>query len=594
MTTSTSSVVDTPHAEAVARETRRLRWVLPLMAVILAAFCGPTLARHVNASRDHWRFNDDAGQQVWPFLRFGDPNLFRRDLTADYYLACFPLGYQSLYAAGATVVDPRTLSKVLPYALLAILAAAAALAAGRLRGAAAAWGAVAFCLAAPVFLGRMAGGLPRSFAFPLYALLAAALVSGRPVLLATIACAGAAFYPSVGVVAGIALAILLLLYPARLRGGAARWGWPARLVLLTVTAGAAILIVLPTHRWASRFGPLLRPADVARYPEIGPGGRYADDDRPHGFRTPATWINYARAPLAGLGGAWEARRGWLDEPMRQIPLYLKAGLGTVGFALLARRDDRARRLLALPAAVVVAHLLSIPLTPHLYLPSRYLTYPLAALAVIIVPAGWATLGERLVRAGPREAARWVGVFVGCGVFLCVFTFGAAKLAGIKHCVTQHRKTYAFLTALPPDAVIAGWPTDMDDVPYLTGRSVLISREGHQAFHAKYADEMRRRMGAVIDATYAPAAPDATGPSPLARLRDGFGVTHFILNRSRYGEPALADAAYFKPFDERIRAVRASAGGAEAAALRAVGEAAVFVDGDWIVLDLSRLPGAEER
>ena len=337
-----ASIASPGFGKTARRPGRGRRGVVLLMALSLLLLYGPGLAVHVSRSMDPYRFNDDARQQVWPFERFRDTNLFRGDRAADYFLACFPPGYKALYAMAAQVMDPRALSKALPYFLLAGLCAAAGFAAARLQGKWAAWAVVAFCITTPIYLGRMGGGLPRSFAFPLYALAAAALVRGRPMLLAVVVCAGAAFYPTVAVVGGLTLAAWLLVLPARHRGQAADWPFGRCAVLLVLTAGATVVLAVPVLKAAKPWGPVLRPGDVPEYPELGPGGRYGDEDRAVGLLSRTNLLNYVRAPMAGLGGPWEADDGLYAAPRQGVVPdgAGRRGAGRVRVALPGRCSAR--------------------------------------------------------------------------------------------------------------------------------------------------------------------------------------------------------------------------------------------------------------
>src|SRR4030095_9403306 len=100
-------------------------------------------------------------------------------------------------------------------------------------------------LGVAIFVFTMVGGMPRGFGFPVLALTAAALVYGKPRLLATIVCVSAAFYPPVAIQAGIALAIWLFVLPASDRGGAADWGFSRRVRLVVVAASISALVLVP-------------------------------------------------------------------------------------------------------------------------------------------------------------------------------------------------------------------------------------------------------------------------------------------------------------------------------------------------------------
>src|SRR5215216_2132278 len=157
---------------------------LLLLIGALALLFGRTLIRHVLSSANPFVANDDMRQQIYPFFRFADPQLFPDDLAARYYLDSYPLGYRLFYAWLARVYDPAVVSKVVPYLLFAMLLIAVGAAAYRLGGWMCAWFSLVFCLSSPYFLARVAGGLPRSFGCALLACALAMLIYGRIDLLA--------------------------------------------------------------------------------------------------------------------------------------------------------------------------------------------------------------------------------------------------------------------------------------------------------------------------------------------------------------------------------------------------------------------------
>jgi hypothetical protein len=149
---------------------------------------------------------------------------------------------------------------------------------------------------------------------------------------------------------------------------------------------------------------------------------------------------------------------------------------------------------------------------------------------------------------------------------------------------------AYVRTLPKDALLAGFPTQTDDIPLLARRRVLISREAHQVFHEGYLLEMRRRMAALVAAYY------ATDLGPVERLRDALGVTHLIADRQHYGD---APPRYFPPFEADMQAAWRTAR-VRGAVVPTLPRA--YDDGRWLVVDLrsvgpragSTPPGAAPR
>lgn len=533
-------------------------------------------------------------QQVVPFLR--GPGGMPADVITDYYLACMPLGYRAMYRTAALAVDPAAFSKALPYALLAVVLAAVAVAGHGLAGRAGAVLAAATVLASDAFLERMVGGLPRAFAFPALALAAAALVAGRPWWLAATAVGAVAFYPPAALTAGLALAAALVVLPARDRGTAAVWPARRRLLVLAGTAAMALAVHSPTALTCARFGPTLSPADEAAYPEIGPGGRYAADDRapfpafaPHAVAAVARMFPGAAAPpgapATGPGGA------------RTRPVIaVLAGVLGAGLAWQAWHRSSGRRLLALGAAAVAAHALARALAPHLLPPDRYVAYPVPVLAACAVPAAalaTASVAVRALRAawpaswmasGNAGLARTVQrLAAGLGLgFLALAGGRVSADAGWGVRVSPATDLYRAIAALPADALVAGWPAGaVDSVPYLARRRVLLAFETHQAFHRGYADEMRRRASALFAAYFA-----ATW-GPVAHLRDAFGVTHLLVDVAHLSGPS--PPRYFAPFDDAIAAAWTE-GRRRGFVLASPPRAAIgFAEGSSVLLDLRALP-----
>jgi hypothetical protein len=147
--------------------------------------------------------------------------------------------------------------------------------------------------------------------------------------------------------------------------------------------------------------------------------------------------------------------------------------------------------------------------------------------LLLLPAGAGALvrGRSVagIRIGPRATA----------LVIVAFSLSPALLLGGRgtrnaelniRIPESERPLYEFLSGLPPDVLIAGWPGHaIDNVPYISARRILMSFETHLPFHEAYVRELRRRMTLLTDAYF------ATDVSPVLRLRDELGVTHLIVD-----------------------------------------------------------------
>jgi hypothetical protein len=549
----------------------------------LALLFGPGVVEHARFAADRWHFNDDARAQIPPLLRYADPRLFRGDYIADYYLAGLPRGYWLVHRIAAPWVDPRTVALAIPYAALLVLVWALAATAWTLAGPPAAWAAAALCLSTDVYMQRLAGGLPRSLGFPLAGLALLALVRARPWALCALTILGAAFYYPVALLVGIVLALHLLVAPAAWGGCRRPWPFSRRCALLGVTAAVSALLLLPVVVAMVPFGLPLTHADVARYPEAGPGGRFTSLNLPVRGHVLEQTLGYAVRPLVSHGPAWHAGLRELGRS-RGAQLVLPAaaaGVIATGYALLLASSEAARRLLLLVGGALVAHEVAFAAWPSAAAPERYLAHGFLLLGPVLLPASLTALAVRLW--GRRPTATAVVVVGVVGVLLLLSGGRGPGHAGLSQPVpVGQRPLHEFLAQLPPSALIAGWPDDvLDNVPYLTGRRILVGFEPHLTFHRGYASEMRRRMLALIDAYF------ASDVGPLRRLRCDFGVTHLLVNREHY---AGSWPTYFRPFD-RVVAEAALGLATTPATLRQAARAAVFEGGPFLVLDLARLDDA---
>lgn len=602
METPTSAAPATrPVARPIIPPVGSRRWPGLLVLALMGAFFLPLYVRHAVLASDPSTLNASARQQFWPLLRYYNDQLFHSDPIADYFVASFPVGFKAVYMTAGSLIDPRLLGRILTYVLLGITAFAVARAAMRIRGPAAGWGAAALCLGATLYLDRMTGGLPRAFAFPFLAVGMLALARGKPLLMAGVVALSAGFYPVVSVVTGLALAVWLLLFPAAMRGKAETWSFPRRLLTTAVAGALAIAFVLPTMLAVAQWGPTLGGASADEYPELTEGP-YQSEDRSTGAFSLQALKNFAEAPLAGLGGEWNPGDTELQRSPRQIALMVLLALGVAGFALLVRPSPPARRVLLLPAAAIAAYLLAAMLAPWLYLPARYQLFPLAIAALVIVPSGIAHLATVVIKHRDQRRTQALVMFATVGLFVLIFAGyryapgespvirpGPLATAGLDTRPSEHGEAYRFIAALPPRSKIAGWPADLDGVQYFTGQGALATRDGHQTFHRDYADLMRKRVQAVIDALY-----DSSARS-LVRLRDEFGATHIVISRDLYG-PKPPD--YFAPFDKYVKESHATLAGQKPAALREADRAAVypptrdadrtFANENWLILDLNRI------
>jgi len=556
--------------------------------LLLVVIFLPALSAHWRLSMDPYTFADDVVQQVVPFLKYHDAELFRDDYSADYFLSAVPSGFRVLYATLSRFLDPLIFTRGIHFFLLFLVLVGVSLSAYRLCGATGAFVAVAFCLSADIYLFKMAGGLPRAYAYPISSLGVAALVWGRIRLFAAMTLVAAAVYPLMAVVFGMSLALTLLVLPGKDRGEGAAWKLPKRILLLAAVAFMTALLALPPVVRLKPYGPAVTSADVREFPEAGTQGRFLRTDRPpfdgffraFGDAAPTAFLSSGEAFNEKLRDFVLSDNKDAAFAMRNVVYEVTTLLFLLGAYPLLRNSEGARRLLMLFVGVWASHLLSRAASPLLFIPDRYTAYTVPLLIAITLPATMGSLGWYLGKPGER---RWVRPFLALalgGLFLFLLGGKGSPDAGLKvHIPEESRPLYEYVQTLPKDSLIAGMPRgEVNYLSYLSRRRVLVGFETHQAFHAAYALEMRRRMKAFIEAYY------ATNMKPIRSLKETFGVTHLLVDRKDFKRIPR----YFQPYQKPIRRgfKRARREGSQLLRLLDMPGARTF--GNVVLLDLSRL------
>ena len=221
-------------------------------------------------------------------------------------------------------------------------------------------------------------------------------------------------------------------------------------------------------------------------------------------------------------------------------------LAGVLLGVILRRRFRAWRelaglFLAGGALFLVAHALLF----RLYLPGRYTLYswPLALLLLAALNA--VPLLEAPLARLPRALAGWRGaavLIVGVSLLLGAVLMKEGRTRG-----PERRRVLEAVAALPKDALIAGVPCDLDDIPLSCRRSVLASRELALPYYTAYYALVRERIFASLEILM------ASDPETARRIAGAYGVTHVLVLRDLY-DPKRGPALLMERYRQRLRAL----------------------------------------
>lgn len=579
---------------------RHWPWVAMPLAWLLVF--GPGYAHYVAHSFDPRVLTDDTRIVLPNFYRFADSGLFRGDKIGRYHSDGTPDVFRAIYAVAAQFGDLVLFSKILAHCAWLATLAGVFVTVLRLGGKAAAFVAICLCLSTDIMLDRIAGGLPRAFAFPVLAWMAAALAYGWPRALALLVVVGACLYPPLAPLGGACLALVLLVLPKQDRGYASEWSLRRRIAVLALTGAATALISAPLALRMKPYGQLIRPAMVAEFPEIGRGGRVGATNRavPPPFFEEATAL--AKRTVFAEG---EDLVPALKKPLRHAPTRRDLALtaltlaGLIGYARFGLRTANAgaRRLCTLGIVSFLGYVLGTWLNPALGPPQRFAHFPVPLLVLIALPV--AALGacpRRWFAPDGVPGVKAGALVLGVGVLL-LGCFGSRDPldSGLEVTVySAERKALRAIAKLPKRSVIAGWPYGtLDHVPLLTKRTTLISYQTYQPYHTRMTLRMRERMRAMLDVYFQPESPDLNA---LRKLRDKFGVTHFLLDKVQLQRPPRN---VFNPLgkdvETRVRSWRMLPRSERRMKNRSkLRRAMVFEDAQFAVIDLKKLDRGKKK
>lgn len=214
--------------------------------------------------------NDDARTIIFPFHRYGEAGTLADDPIANEMLSAVPWGVRALYLAFVPLVDIYWASKLVQLVALGVLAWAGVVLAGSRRAGPAAGALLVFLILHTWYsTERIAGGLPRAFGFPCFALWLAGVTAQKrvPRFLAPVILSLS--YPSIMNLILAAEGFLAL------RGaGRVSWGVIARrLRRYAVVVGVCFVCVLPAAMGSADRGPIHTLEQAKKEPAFGRSGR---------------------------------------------------------------------------------------------------------------------------------------------------------------------------------------------------------------------------------------------------------------------------------------------------------------------------------
>lgn len=491
---------------------------------------------------------DDATQQIYPFHEVATPGLFAGDIITDVmkgYLA--PLHYWICYGVTWLTGDPIMMGH---WVMLIQVVGAAGLLFAAVRGMAgsvAACAAVTWMLHSRNMMQRLTGGLPRGWSPAIFAafLLCASRGSHRG-MLCTIG-AGILLNPPATLVVALAYGGLLV-WRAVCGEQTQRRGYRRKLFNYALLAPFFALLTLTVIHRPAQIGQMVSLSVAEQMPEFA---------RPEG-RFPFLPFFPASEEIRRFG--FEA---FVNRFYRADPTFRQLVPALVGISLLVFAGIGAmRRRVTIPAeiaffglAALSVYFLSRIFAFWLYVPNRHLQIPMAIFFIVALTVGvWRALhcagsGVADVR-NTRIRPAWPSLLgLICLASFVVYGSGSGLYgdANFNYRRDKHGEVTAWLREnTPPQALVAGHPTHIDDVPLFAARRAYVTTEVAHPFYTRYYAEMKRRLEVVLRAHYSATLEE------LVALLEPEGVDYFVFKRAEFYPEVLEKATYYPPFQPLVK------------------------------------------
>ncbi len=485
--------------------------------------------------------NDDARTVLIAFHRYGQAQALGSDPIANEMLSLVPWGARALYLLFVPLVDVYAATKLVQAVAFGILLwAVVLLARSRRAGLGAAALLLFLVLHTPFAVDRIAGGLPRAFGFPGFALWLSGVLTQRRIPRFSAPLILALTYPSVMNMILAAEGLLAVRGLGRVALGVLL----RRLRRYAFLLLACLVCVLPAAAGGEDRGPIHTLEQAQKEPAFGRSGRL--------------WILPFTKPIDAISDAFidplkpgsaSARKessllglDWVKEDPEMVAVLLLSlflCLPVLGLGPLPAVAP------AFFIGTAVIYALSRTFAFSLYSPERYYSFGMrmACLALLVASAAhlWFWVDLRY-----RAALRHLSAVVLISAVWLLSGSGLTSDTGMTIRRSSDRPLYDYVRTMPKDVRFATHLLDGDGIPFWGARATTGSFETLQPWFTKSWARQKSRAEATLSALY------ATEKEQVFSFADKHKVTHFLLNQGRYGSALKAKSGSFQPFSTYAR------------------------------------------
>lgn len=555
---------------------RSLPWIVVLFATLMG-----TISQYPGLVNPYV-VNGDVPQHVFWAQQFVDEDLFKDDVLTEFAKAIQPYGFVFVYRLASFVMDPLITSKILPIALFIVSALYLFKLVQFISGTLSGIFAALLFVTMPVFLSSMAGGTPRTFAYPLMIIFLYYLIKEDHLKASLLLVLQALFYPLVLLISLCTYALTFLkIEPFKVSLDFQRFKLTCFILASVIGVALAAAKYLPGGSPSQSISAMTK-SQMGNAPEYLVNGRFQIVPTPP---LTETMLRVSTRPFIGY-----IADSYLYLAIREFrPAFATLQIGTyimlacmllVGLFLVYEfRKGKLwirRELIYVLVAAVIMYKLADLFLFKLYLPDRYLIYSVPLIVLIIISV---TLGRLIAHVKNRTVR--TGLTLGMIVFFLIsFHMNGVGLVD----KSDGKNLYKFLHTLPKNALIAAPPFLADYIPTFSKRKVFINYELTHAWTAGYWAITKSRTSDFFRAYY------AADQKVISDFCLKHKIDYVVVDKRDFLPDHLANGKiYFEPFDSEVRSYALKQ--PRFALLRISETDKLFVDGDLFVVKATALIGS---
>jgi hypothetical protein len=470
---------------------------------------------------------DDVHQHIYWMAQFQDPHLFKNDLLTDYAKHYQTWGFILFYYLLSFLIDPLVISKVLPIVLLSLSALYIFKLVKHItnNNFTAFFAAFAFAVI-PVFFGRMVGGFPRAFGFPLLVIFFYYLLKKEYKKTAVVLILQSLFYP---VTFLICLMTWILSYLKLSKGKLIfeRSISAYACLAIGVFMGSSILLSKHVLTYNPSLGTIVNRQQMTGQPEFYSEGR---------------------SPILPTSPLFKETFKQFHEG-HLIPTYLP-DIWILFTVLIFLAIERIRKKIYIPyelLSLFLSGLLLYEISDYflmkLFLPKRYVEYSLPFITFILYVIA---IHHALVKIKNLSIKKTVQIGL---LFILLINLNLLKsFEVVDYSKNQKQiRLYNFLKSLPKDSMIAAHPSLARTFPMFSQRKVFVNYELSHPWMEPYWTTIKSRTFNFFNAHY------SENLLEVYQFCLNNGIDYLVINKRHFSRKRLEGKRpmYFEPFNSFI-------------------------------------------